>query len=77
MAETPYAETEALLMVMRGEHVADISGYLWEHITLNGLDELARALRKLHACVRHVADHKQHAVDHPPDDLEVATPGEG
>lgn len=75
--ETPYVETEALLMVMRGEHVADISGYLWEHITLNELDELVRALRKLHACVEHVSNHKRHATEHLPDCGEVATPGEG
>lgn len=75
MEETPYTETEAFLMVLRYEAIGDVLGYLWENFGLNELDDLHRHLRRLDACVTHVADHKRYATEHLPDCGEVASPG--
>jgi hypothetical protein len=72
MAETPYTETEAFLMVLRGDDVGEVLGYLWEHFNVRELGKLLDSLVRLERMVVNVKGHKYHALA-----SEVASPGEG
>jgi hypothetical protein len=68
MAETPYAETEALLMVLRGDDVGDVQAYLRGNFNARELGKLLESLVRLQRTVLRVYQETS---------LEVASPGEG